>query len=382
MRATDLRTAKPAPYQFWPEYPSPFFVRQPDWSIPSYYENEGDLSEWLYFLEQEQTDVFCGIADDVSATLREWSSARSNHFVMGGPGTGKTCILLQLLKYRADEGYSAGIVIADHVAEYIEKSTNADLSKYRVDPFFLPQRDVLLIDDPVGLSGLFERSIQMSRSTVVAFDPLQLSESLTDSELSWLETFYDVKRHVLQVCYRQKEIVGKTTKHVVDIVAASTPFFRQDKIDNFRAERHTLTNIANEMRFVNPFGHIEHYENATVYDIQCEVNRILNYQWLMWKHWPGLLLLLDGCELSDAAYRALQPLMQRGYVQKLSFRDVEQIKGLEFQHVFIFMTQSKFQEIQTGFTGSGQKTYHQRRLLRIPFSRAKDSLVTFGLADQ
>jgi hypothetical protein len=33
--------------------------------------------------------------------------------------------------------------------------------------------------------------------------------------------------------------------------------------------------------------------------------------------------------------------------------------------------------VEGGFKGSGQSVYNERRLLRIPFSRAKDSIVTF-----
>ena len=34
-------------------------------------------------------------------------------------------------------------------------------------------------------------------------------------------------------------------------------------------------------------------------------------------------------------------------------------------------------ELEAGFTGSGRQIYEERRLLRIPFTRAKDSLAVF-----
>jgi superfamily I DNA/RNA helicase len=183
----------------------------------------------------------------------------------------------------------------------------------------------------------------------------------------------------LSTCYRQKENVGKATKQVVDNVANSTPILRDDKINAFWQDRQFLTQISNNLIFVNPHGYTEYYSASTVNDVKAEVNRILKDDWLMWKHCPGLLILLDGCDLSKEATAALEPLMHRDYVQILSLDQIEKVKGLEFQHVFLFIDKGLFEEIQKGFKGSGQKTYHRRRLLRIPFSRAKDSLVTFAI---
>jgi hypothetical protein len=53
------------------------------------------------------------------------------------------------------------------------------------------------------------------------------------------------------------------------------------------------------------------------------------------------------------------------------------MKGLEYQHVLLVINRSLFEELESGFEGSGRTIYHARRMLRIPFSRAKDSLVTF-----
>jgi superfamily I DNA/RNA helicase len=64
----------------------------------------------------------------------------------------------------------------------------------------------------------------------------------------------------------------------------------------------------------------------------------------------------------------------------VTISQLTEIKGLEFQHAFLFIGQALFRDLQEGFSGSGQATYHRRRLLRIPFSRAKDSLVTFVMA--
>jgi hypothetical protein len=189
----------------------------------------------------------------------------------------------------------------------------------------------------------------------------------------------DIETHILSGCYRQRENVGKATKQVIDAIADSTPFLRKDKIDDFRKRRGKLTEISNELEFRNPHGYSKYYEDATVGNLKTEVNRILELEYLWWTHCPGLLILLHDCQLSDEALAELNYLMKRDYVILLPFENVDEIKGLEFQHVFIFINKLLFHEIHNGFKGTGQTIYHQRRLMRIPFSRAKDSLVTFAL---
>jgi DNA helicase IV len=99
----------------------------------------------------------------------------------------------------------------------------------------------------------------------------------------------------------------------------------------------------------------------------------------MWQHCPAVLILRIDCSLRQAARRLLAPLLRKSFTRELDFSDVGSIKGLEFQHVILLMPKELFAELQSGFTGTGQRTYNYRRLLRIPFSRAKDSLVAFGL---
>jgi len=57
--------------------------------------------------------------------------------------------------------------------------------------------------------------------------------------------------------------------------------------------------------------------------------------------------------------------------------DVERVKGLEFQHVFVAISAQEYQRLAAGVKGMGGHDYNQLKLLRIPVSRAKDSLVFF-----
>ncbi len=220
------------------------------------------------------------------------------------------------------------------------------------------------------------------RAAVIAFDPLQLGDALSDEEYERLVEEYGVHSYTLQSCYRQKENVGGVTKHVIDMIADSTPYLARGKIQRHREGHRVLTELANEIKFVNPAGYVQYYPDTQVIDIHYEVQRILQNEWTLWKHHPGLLViegLSDGYVLSDASNEALAPLEKRGYVKRVSLKNLWEVKGLEFQHVFVFIDKELFHEVQNGFSGSGKKIYNQRRLFRIPFSRAKDSIVTFAM---
>lgn len=380
--AHDLDTLQAAPIHFWPEQGSKFFVSSPDRSVAFKYPEEV-TPDWLYFLAPTQEDIFY----DVMAHLED-PDDNTPCFIIGGPGTGKTCILLNSLKYWVDEGKNVGIHIGGDLMSYAEKSNGADIRQFHVLLSRITSSlnlDILLIDDPDNLDQISQalklQADGVIGSVVIAFDPLQLIHSLTDEAFNSMLTDYGVQEYRLQECYRQKEHVGEATKHVVNIVADSTPFIREDKIEAYRAERQQLTNLSNNLVFINPHGYIEYYEQATLENWQAEIERILQADWMLWKHWAGLLVV-KAAPLPSSWKDALAPLYHRKYVVEISLETLNDVKGMEYQHVFVVMDQEQFNEIQNGFSGTGRKVYDQRRLLRIPFSRAKDSLVTFGLSIQ
>jgi hypothetical protein len=89
-----LASATPLPQQFSPSRPSPL------WPLEAGTERlvieEGELSpEWVYYLSEEQELAGIGIYDSsVDAMARD--GLTSFNLILGGPGTGKTSILLWL----------------------------------------------------------------------------------------------------------------------------------------------------------------------------------------------------------------------------------------------------------------------------------------------
>lgn len=374
----DLNHLQEAPVHFWPERGSKFFVSTPDRTLAFRYPEE-ITADWLYFLAPKQEEIFF----DVLMHLEDLHNT-APCFVIGGPGTGKTCVLLNILKYWVDTGKKVGIHIGGDLMTYAEQSNGANIRQFHVLLSHITSSldlNILLVDDPDSMEqvahALKLQADGVIDAVVVAFDPLQLNHSLKDKEFTAIVKEYGVQEYRLQECYRQKEHVGEAAKHIVNIVANSTPFIREDKIEAYRAERQQLTGLSNDLVFINPHGYIEYYEQATLENWKTEIERILQAAWMLWQHWAGLLVVTD-IPLPPTWKDALAPLYNRNYVAEVSLDSLNDVKGMEYQHVFIVLDRDQFNEIQNGFSGSGRNVYDQRRLLRIPFSRAKDSLVAFA----
>jgi superfamily I DNA/RNA helicase len=83
----------------------------------------------------------------------------------------------------------------------------------------------------------------------------------------------------------------------------------------------------------------------------------------------------NGVELPQSWRRELRRVPHH----EVATSQIGVLKGLEYQHVLLILSRRLYEEANAPHQGYGQRTYDQRRLLRIPFSRAKDSLVVFAV---
>lgn len=339
--------------------------------------------DWIYFLADHQA----GIAATVRKAYKKASINDPDLFILaGGPGTGKTSILVKLLLDFAAAGARPAIVVSDEVASFIEAGIGRSLAGFRpartaAAKLDLSPYDVLLCDDPDSLyqveqawySGLGE-----VRLVVVGFDPCQMDEDVSDSALDEVIEEYSARKYELKTCYRQKETIGRATKRVMDRIAESTPYLDKGKVQDFR-ERHNLVyRLSNDLRFPNPSGYERTYTDASPKDVRAEVKRLRSSP--LWSHVVPLLVVVDSTCLTnwnweklleDVAYHSLE------FDPSSRHPSLRAIKGLEYQHAFLIINYRLARELELGFEGTGKSLYRARRLLRIPFSRAKDSLVTF-----
>jgi hypothetical protein len=370
-----------------------FFGNNRDRTVSEYAD---ELSpQWTYYLTDRQRGILVPMVRDISRA----SDGNTRLFaILGGPGTGKTSLLVKLLLDLSTRSLRPGIVMSRPVADYVESGTAISLSGAWVSSstyeamvdgkISRPRFNVLLIDDPANLGVIessYDAAIGLRHAVVVAFDPCQFDENedFDDKAYDRLVAGYEVKEYLLRECYRQKEHLGRAALRVMQRVAESTPYLAEEKVAGFRASHEQVNRIANDLRFPNPKGYEATYPEGKLEDLRSELSRIRGTQ--RWTHSPSLLVVIDqGCEAARWDWERLL----RGVTHRVvrftehSTHALRDIKGLEFQHAILAISQALFEDLEHGFRGSGNVTYRRRRLLRIPFSRPKDSLVTLVTASR
>ena len=388
----DLHQRDDVPTHFWPDVPEAgpgFFTSNPCTAFAQF-GNENE-TEWLYFLSAQQEDVYVEIGIKCIEDLRSGQQTKPV-FIIGGPGTGKTCVLLNLLKFFHDHRIATEIRLSEDVANYIDACLpTIDIKRFECNE--RPKNDtrVVLVDDPMDAlqirTWLQPGKANGLKGVIVTFDPCQLSSyerrehhhGISDDEFDSLCDEFRVDVHPLNECYRQKENVGREAKKAMDTIADSTPYLDKSKIEKFHEKHSGLTEISNSLTFPNPNGYLEDYPDATIADLDKELNRICCMP--LWKHWLPLLFVTDTALDIAVLEEWKQRVKNRLEFMTIPIDRVQRAKGLEFQHSFVLLGKQLFDELNVGFSGAGQDKYAKRRLMRIPFSRAKDSMVVFVVPD-
>ncbi len=367
---------KELPPQFRPGYRSRLLPRDHEFQEFSHlyasYLNE-NAREWIYQLGEEQGQIAREILKGLELGYLEGS--RRIYAVSGGPGTGKTAILVWLLKTLTDFdddglGLDVRISMPNQVLNQIRKSTGWDLNEF----LYEKSPDVVLVDDPRQLTQTHSQFLLYpDASFVVGFDPLQMEMRVSDHEFqTWIGNF-DVGCKFLSTCYRQKSNVGKAAKKMFDVVADSSPYLDEFKKSNFAEQAQEVTGISNEMEFVNPGG---------IYEVVDDLDSAAINRWIasledqgergdLWTHLTPLLVVVDDKLLLA---ESLQSRISSIPHDQIVFSDSEHVKGMDYQHCMMILSKPLYKDISKGFEGSGRKSYDRFRLFRIPVSRPKDSL--------
>jgi hypothetical protein len=361
-------------------------------------------ASWAQYLDPQQYDLATQIGLD-TLDLDPAKGQRRSWLVTGGPGTGKTVVLLRVLMDALDAGLRVMLSMSDSVVRYHEAALSSagvdcDLQAHIGDPFNPFTRgtlrdeselDLLLVDDPRSIEQVKQAlrwaEAARARAVVVAVDPLQLDETVTDSVWASVVKPRHVSEERLTACYRQRAAIGISSLRAVQVIGSSSMYGRDDKKQKDLTSRRKLTEANNDLEFVNPGGFQRVVVPATASDVRAEVERILKTQHLWWQHWKPLMVAVDddlgppSRDISEALRAVPHEIVRLEQDPELDRRTlvpgVRSLKGAEFQHVLLFLSTPLYRELEDGFQAKGKTVYARRRLLRIPISRGRDSLVTF-----
>ena len=333
---------------------------------------EEELNEaWLQFLDTQQAQL----KDEIFERLKV-SGDFEFHLILGGAGTGKTVVLLNLaLSLR-----SAGRNVVCQFNEQVIKYLNSGKQRLPGAGLAMQQGAVVLLDDPMSFSVLRQKLAEARKSEVralvVALDPFQWVERRVYEKFDELIEISQSIQHNLDVCYRQSNAVGKLaidyTKSILD---KTSPFIIDSKIADHKKQLDPLKRICvDSVTFVDNGGRYKLYESELTKNFDKEFDRFLTRD-DKWTHWHPMLIIFDPSGTS----------MPQAWIDKIkgnnvlykSLNQVDKIRGSEFQEIFVLLGEKTWKKLQEGVPGAGAVDWERLLSLHTVLTRSKDTTVIF-----
>jgi len=340
---------------------------------------DGDDSRWLY--EAELSDEWVHFLDNEQAKISETlfqklvipNDEMSVEFVMGGPGTGKTVVLLNLATNLDQAGRAVSFEASPNVVKYLSSGgRNVPGANKGFGPGV-----VALIDDPAS-SKVLADSLRKAKSAgcraiVIGFDPLQWHER--KMEANFRKIFENVKYefYPLWTCYRQTSGVGKKTLELTEkIYQASSRYLDTLKQQAERAELQPYIDLSLGMSFVDDSGRYVLYDNNIEANYKIEVARF-RARIDRWTHTSPIAFVYDD-ELPKEFIKSLRSEASGLNRTEIPLSKYREIRGVEFQELFLFVTSDFWSDLNTGKMGVGSEEWEKLACLHTILSRPKDSL--------
>lgn len=372
----ELELAEPLPPGIDPVMPRPFV-------FPALDGESTEVSEECGFfrLDAPQTETLETLVSNAEEVLLDDFRAPRRALVLGGPGTGKTILLLSLLAQLSGglpgnpKSWDMRLIASDRVLRFLSAETGWRFPEsMREVPTRQAPAHVVLVDDAdsvdQALAFLDLADISSARQVVVALDPLQLQPSgrhpvgLTPATLDHLTSSTDVLW--LRTCYRQTAQLGKHALDVLRTLLAQRP----DAMPAGGLPE------ALDLRFVRPGGHLV-VKTEGAGEALKQHGRWLAEHKGWGTDWPPVVLVID-----DALEAQEHPLQQAIIVPSASYRlsDVHLIKGLEYGHAVVVLARTTYESL------SGERALQSRSAfvdlvlrVRLPYTRARESVGVFVL---
>ena len=334
---------------------------------------EAELSEeWIHFLDHEQTKI----SESLFQKLVVPNEEMSVEFVMGGPGTGKTVVLLNLATNLEQAGRSVSFEASSHVLKYLSSGgRHVPGAQMGFGPGV-----VALIDDPTSSKALAD-SLRKAKSAgcraiVIGFDPLQWHERKMEANFRKIFENTKYEFYPLWTCYRQTSGVGKKTLELTEkIYHASSRYLDTLKQKAEREELQPYIDLSLGMSFVDETGRYVIYDTNIEHNYRAEITRF-RARIDRWKHTSPIAFVFDD-DLPREFVKSLKDDASGLNRTEITLSRYREIRGVEFQELFLFVTSEFWNDLNNGKMGVGSEDWEKLACLHTVLSRPKDSLSLF-----
>ena len=337
------------------------------------YAFDEELNEkWVLFLDEQQSKV----ANEIYIDLEIPEDKVKIHFILGGPGTGKTIVLLNIAIRLENAGKAVSFQLSQGVLKYLN-SGSAKVPGANLGP---GPGVVLLVDDPADLQSmngiLRQAKSSKCKAVIIALDPLQWHEKEMPEIFEKIWSDNENITHKLDVCYRQSAgVAKKQLKLFTSLLGKNSRFLVEEKQKQERVNLAPYLNLSLDMTFVDESGRYKLYLSDTKANFVKEIERFRKREYI-WKHThPIAFIYYDDLpkEVKDYAKQYSQGLNRIEF----NYSDYKKTRGVEYQELFLFLDSEFWERINDGQQGLKTADWQQIACLHTLFSRSKDGLVIF-----
>jgi hypothetical protein len=372
--------------------------------------------EWQIFLDDDQVALKRMIHRVIATT---------DHFmfflVLGGAGTGKTQVLLNLSDTFVYEDYPVFFDTSDEVAKRIVEA-GLDAPPKEALP-----GAVHLIDDPITFEDLisaFDFALESeAKALVVAVDPFQWTErkvlirlaallgyiDKTNELFARLPEYLDTSEifrgvrpevHFLKTSYRQSQQAGeKALALSQSVFELLDPYVSEDKVRQYADLRAPLVeNILQGVIHTRAGGDFEFWQDdsyevvwrkladvAARDDKWAWTHSLLYVEdkktypssaWFSGPRWSDFSIAIPGVSTKEGfdPDSSLAQVLEVMNARVVDFTDHETIRGLEFQDVIVVIREKRWTDFQKSARGAGTKTWESMAPLHTFITRAVDNI--------
>jgi len=334
---------------------------------------EAELSdEWIHFLDVEQAKI----SETLFQKLVVPSNDMSVEFVMGGPGTGKTVVLLNLATNLEQAGRAVSFEASSNVIKYLSSGgRNVPGANKGFGPGV-----VALIDDPAS-SKVLADSLRKAKSAgcraiVIGFDPLQWHERKMEANFKKICESVSYQIYPLNTCYRQSGGVGgKTLELTEKIYQSSSRYLDSLKQQAEREELQPYIDLSLGMSFVDNSGRFVSYDTDIDQNYRIEISRF-RARIDRWTHTSPIAFVYDD-DLPKEFIKSLKNDAAGLNRTEIPLSKYREIRGVEFQELFLFVSSEFWNDLNIGKMGVGSEEWEKLACLHTILSRPKDSLVLY-----